>query len=165
MSTIFFTNINISFFLSVFWFPLNHCQKCQSNQEQCSLCHSLPSICVLLCTYYGSLQCFSAYFFKSKEVGVLRPIFPDDVISYDYASRYKFYSSLAGKKISYEDCEHYLKIWNRFKMKVMKGYHELYLQCDILLIDVFEKFRKNCLKNCVMFQSLFKCGYFEMLSI
>ena len=33
-------------------------------------------------------------------------------------------------------------------MKTMKYYHDLYLKCDILLLaDVFEKFRNNCLKN------------------
>ena len=30
----------------------------------------------------------------------------------------------------------------------MKGYHDLYLRCDVLLLaDVFEKFRDNSLKN------------------
>ena len=33
-------------------------------------------------------------------------------------------------------------------MKAMKDYHDLYLKCDVLLLaDVFEKFRKNSLKN------------------
>ena len=31
---------------------------------------------VLLCTHCEALQCFSTYFCKSKEIGVLRPIFP-----------------------------------------------------------------------------------------
>ena len=30
----------------------------------------------------------------------------------------------------------------------MKGYHDLPLKCDfLLLVDVFEKSRDNCLKN------------------
>ena len=33
-------------------------------------------------------------------------------------------------------------------MKTMKDCHDFYLKCDILLLaDVFEKFRKNILKN------------------
>ena len=33
-------------------------------------------------------------------------------------------------------------------MQTMKGYHDLYLRCDVLLLaDVFEKFRDNSLKN------------------
>ena len=32
----------------------------------------------------GRLQCFSTYFGKLKEIGVLRPMFPDYVISCDY---------------------------------------------------------------------------------
>ena len=43
-----------------------------------------PGFLVLLCTHYGPLQYFSTYFCKLKEIGVLRPIFPDHVISCDY---------------------------------------------------------------------------------
>ena len=39
----------------------------------------------------------------------------------------KFYSSLTGKKVSEKDYEHVLKVWDRFKMKTMKDYHNLYL--------------------------------------
>ena len=73
------------FFHSAFWSLFNHGQKSQSNQEQYSLCCSSPCFCVLLYTHYGPLQCFSTYFRKLKEIGVLRPIFPDYVISCDYA--------------------------------------------------------------------------------
>ena len=49
---------------------------------------SSPCFCVLLCTNYGPLQCFSTYFRKLKEIGVLRPIFRDYVIFYDYVLIY-----------------------------------------------------------------------------
>ena len=87
VSTIFFTIMNISFFQSAFWSLFNHRQRSQSNQEQCSLCCSSSCFFVLLCTLYGPLQCFSTYFHKLKEIGVLLPIFPDYVISCDYAPR------------------------------------------------------------------------------
>ena len=79
-----FYNYKYFFFQSAFWSLFNHRQKSQSNQEQCSLCCSSPCFRVLLCTQYGPLQCFSTYFRKLKEIGVLRPIFPDYVISCDY---------------------------------------------------------------------------------
>ena len=53
-------------------------------------------------------------------------------------SKEKFSNSLTGKKI----------VWNKFKMKTMKDYHNLYLKCGVLLLaDVFEKFKNNSLKN------------------
>ena len=60
----------------------------------------------------------------------------------------KFYSSLTGKKISDKEYEHVHKVLNKFDMKTMKDYHNLYLKCNVLLLaDVFEKFRNNSLKN------------------
>ena len=60
----------------------------------------------------------------------------------------KFYSSLTGKKNSDKEYEHVHKVLNKFDMKTMKDYHNLYLKCDVLLLaDVFEKFRNNNLKN------------------
>ena len=103
VSTIFFfTIINIYFFQSAFWSLFNHRQKSQSCQEQCSLCCRSPCFRVLQCTHYGPfqckfkeirvllctklgpLQCFSTYFRKLNEIGVLRSIFSDYVISCDY---------------------------------------------------------------------------------
>ena len=79
-----FYNYEYFFFQSAFWSLFNHRQRSQSNQEQCSLCCGSPCFRVLLCTHYGPLQCFSTYFRKLKEIGVLRPIFPDYVIYCDY---------------------------------------------------------------------------------
>ena len=62
----------------------------------------------------------------------------------EFPSKEKCYSSLTGKNISEKDYEHALNVWNKFEMKMMKDYHNLYLQCDILLLaDVFEKFGNN----------------------
>ena len=79
-----FYNYECFFFESAFWSLFNHRQRSYSNQEQCSLCCNSPRFLVLLCTHYGPLQCFSTYFRKLKEIGVLRPIFPDYVIFCDY---------------------------------------------------------------------------------
>ena len=71
-----FYNYEYFFFQSAFWSLFNHCQRSQSNQEQCSLCCSSPCFRALLCTQYGPLICLSTYFCKLKEIGVLRFIFP-----------------------------------------------------------------------------------------
>ena len=86
-----FYNYEYFFFQSAFWSLFNHRQRSQSNQEQCSLCCGSPCFCVLLCTQYRPLQCFSTYFCKLKEIGVLRPIFPDYVISCDNVVKHTFY--------------------------------------------------------------------------
>ena len=61
----------------------------------------------------------------------------------------KFYSLLTDRKISDKEYEDVLNLWNKFDMKTVKDYHDLYLKkYDILLLaDVFGKFRNNSLKN------------------
>ena len=55
----------------------------------------------------------------------------------------------------YLTCE---KIWNKFNMKNMGGYHHHYLKKDVLLLaDVFEKFIGTCLR----FYKLDCCHYFS----
>ena len=59
-----------------------------------------------------------------------------------------FYSKLTGNKISNNNYNHVLKVWETLKMKNLKEYHEVYNKTDVLLLaDVFEKFRNICLKN------------------
>ena len=61
--------------------------------------------------------------------------------------REAFYSKLSGKGITEKDYEHAGNVWNSFKMKTFKEYHELYNIMDVLLLaDVFENFRDLCLK-------------------
>ena len=59
-----------------------------------------------------------------------------------------FYSTLYESDVSDEDYERAQRVWKHFKMKTMRDYHDLYLETDVLLLaDVFENFRKTCLKN------------------
>ena len=61
--------------------------------------------------------------------------------------REAFYSKLSGKGITEKDYKHAWTVWNSFKMKTFKEYHELYNETDVLLLaDVFENFRDLCLK-------------------
>ncbi|CAB3995446.1 Gastrula zinc finger, partial [Paramuricea clavata] len=59
-----------------------------------------------------------------------------------------FYSTLYESEVSDEDYERARRVWKHFGMKTMKDYHDVYLETDVLLLaDVFENFRKTCLKN------------------
>ena len=54
-------------------------------------------------------------------------------------SKNDIHSALSGKGISDKKNQRVLKIWNKFKMKTIKDYHDSYLKCDVLLLaDEFE---------------------------
>ena len=68
-----------------------------------------------------------------------------------------FYSKLYDEEISDEDYQHALNVWNTFNCQTIQDYHDLYLQSDVLLLaDVFENFRKTCLK----YYKLDPCHYY-----
>ena len=82
------------------------------------------------------------------------------VYPYDYVSsneklsetqlppKEEFYSKLNDEDITDDDYQHAINVWNTFKCKTIRDYHNLYLKSDVLLLsDVFENFRKTCLKH------------------
>ena len=85
-------------------------------------------------------------------------------------SKENFYSFLTGKKIGEKEYEHVLKVWNKFEMKTMNDYHNLYLKCDVLLLlDVFQKFtlHKKCsfstrLSSVNVTKSAGSCGFYHI---
>ena len=51
------------------------------------------------------------------------------------------------KDITDKDYAHAQKVWEVFKIKIRVEYHDLYVQCDTLLLaDVLENFRDKCIK-------------------
>ena len=58
----------------------------------------------------------------------------------------KYYSKLNLTDITKEDYIHSQKVWDKFKIRDIGEYHDLYVQTDTLqLADVFENFRDTCL--------------------
>ena len=75
------------------------------------------------------------------------------VYPYDYVSsleklsetqlppKEEFYSRLNDEEITDDDYQHAINVWNTFKCKTIRDYHNLYLKSDVLLLaDVFENF-------------------------
>jgi len=59
-----------------------------------------------------------------------------------------FTNDLTGEKISDDDFQFFGDVCQKFNIKNLGEYHDLYLKTDILLLaDVFENFRKMCLAN------------------
>ena len=55
-----------------------------------------------------------------------------------------------------------LKVWDRFKIKTMKDYHDLFLKYDALLLaDGFEKWEINVWELWVKSKSLLECIRFK----
>ena len=63
------------------------------------------------------------------------------------AEKEAFDSKLSLSSISDDDYTHAKNVWKTFHMQFMGDYHDLYLKTDVLLLaDVFENFRKECLE-------------------
>ena len=59
-----------------------------------------------------------------------------------------FYSKLNDCNITDKEYKHAQDIWEKFKIRNLGEYHDLYLKTDVLLLaDVFEEFRNICLEN------------------
>ena len=60
----------------------------------------------------------------------------------------KFYSKLNMSGIDEVEYSHAKKVWDKFNIKNIGEYHDLYLKTDVVLLtNVFESFRSVCLNN------------------
>ena len=58
-----------------------------------------------------------------------------------------FYSELNLEGISDADYDHVKKVWEAFEIKILGEYHDLFVQCYILLLaDLFKNFRDKCIE-------------------
>ena len=135
--------------------PCGECKNCKKNDDDEKYCIN-PN--------YDKLK-YTSEIFKDKKLDLMarKGVYP-----YDYMDSFEkfnsplpkkeeFFSILNNKHISNEDYEHAKNVWNTFNLKNMGEYHDLYLKSDILLlVDVFENFRKTCLE----YYKLDPCHYF-----
>ena len=92
---------------------------------------------------------------KQKELLIRKGVYPYEYMdSWDkfeekrLPSKDEFYSKLNMSGISEKDHQHACKVWNKFDLKNMGDYHDLYLETDVILLaNVFESFRKVCLDS------------------
>jgi len=62
--------------------------------------------------------------------------------------RESFYDSLTGDTISEVNYAHVVNVWQRFFIRTLDEYSDLYLKKDdLLLADIFENFRDSCVSS------------------
>ena len=94
-------------------------------------------------------------FNKNVDLLTRKGVYPYDYVSSldklsetQLPSKEEFYSKLNDEEITDDDYNHAINVWNTFRCKTIRDYHNLYLKSDVLLLsDVFENFRKTCLKH------------------
>ena len=99
--------------------------------------------------------CTKHVFRKNVDLLTRKGVYPYDYVSSlekltetQLPPKEEFYSKLNDEHISDDDYQHAINVWNTFKCKTLRDYHDLYLKSDVLLLaDVFENFRKTCLKH------------------
>ena len=66
----------------------------------------------------------------------------------ELSSKEKFYSSLTSTNISDKEYKNVLNDYNKFEIKKLKDYYELYFKCDVLfLADLFIGIQNGMIQN------------------
>lgn len=92
--------------------------------------------------------------YSSEQISMLerKGVFPYDYVNSierlsetALPAKEHFYSQLNEEEISQQEYEFACDIWNKFQLKTLGEYSQLYLKTDVLLLaDVFENFRNVC---------------------
>ena len=124
------------------------------------------------------LHCLKRFFPEDADLLSRKGVYPyefmDSFEKFDWnlPEKDSFFSELNGQ-ISNEDFSHAKEVWEKFEMKNMGEYHDLYLQTDVfLLADVVENFRTVLLKNYLLdpawfltAPSFFWCAMLKMTGV
>ena len=70
-----------------------------------------------------------------------------DLMKNPYQMKKAFNSELYMEDITDKDYAHAQKVFKKFGLKILGDHHDLYVQCDTLLLaDVFKNFRNKCIE-------------------
>ena len=101
----------------------------------------------------NDLHCLKRFFPEDADLLSRKGVFPYEFMdsfekfNFTFPEKDAFFSQLSGK-VSDEDYFHAKEVWEKFGMKTLGEYHDLYLKTDVfLLADVVENFRTVLLKN------------------
>ena len=110
----------------------------------------------------NNLACGGSEFFgfEGKSENQYKLLIKKEIYPYEYMTdwdkfketklppREAFYSKLNMSGVGNEDYEHANRVWKEFGLKDLGEYHDLYLKTHVILLaNIFEAFRKVCLKN------------------
>ena len=129
-------------------FNCNNCYKKKFNKDLIKKFKNTYSFCNSS-SKSSSLECINKFLLLLRKV----------VYPYEYMdsweqfnetslpSKESFYSNLNMEDIEDIDYRHGNNVFNKFKLNNLGDCHDLYVQSDTLLADVFENFRDMCLKE------------------
>ena len=94
-------------------------------------------------------SCISNHFRLVRRKGVYPNDYMDSFGRFEVTaliSQDSFFSKLSGSPCSDYEYTHATSVWNAFGCQTIAGYHDIYLQLDVLLLaDFFKKFHKTYL--------------------
>ena len=127
------------------------CKGCMEKQKIKSKCDFIGLINNKLCYKCKKCRkiCFKSINGSIKDFPSLYQLCNGDINKFvffvkKFSNKEAFNSKLNEEDITDKDYAHAQKVWEVFEIKNLCQYHDLYVQCDTLLLtDVFENFRNK----------------------